>query len=789
LREKTAIILLGTVMALVGILYLGAHWVLGGSFASLEHNYTHVNTSRALNAIYDELAGLSTTAEDWAVWDESYSFVQDRNLSFIEGTLADGAFARNRLNLMLFLDTSGALVYGKGYDLEADKEIPVPDGIWTHLAPNGPLVSSALQSNSASGLVLLPEGGLFIAVHPILTSEGGGPVKGVLVWGRYLSPALVDSLSVKTRLGLAIVEPHRKDTPADLRVADEALNEGLRGDKTLFVQPLNAKSVAGYAFLKDVYGTPVLVLRAEMPRSIYAQGRTTLLYLLGMVIFVGVVGAVATLLLLSKFVLSRLAHLNSVVRSIAFSNDLSSRVVATGSDEIWQLGTGINQMLASLQQAQMRQQAEIALKKANEDLDKKVEARTADLQAANQKLEAEMAHRQRVEAQFRQSQKMEVVGRLAGGVAHDFNNILTAILCYCQLALIDLPQGHRAARHLEEVDKAAHRAANLTKQLLTFSRHQPVQAKEVDVNQLVMGMHGMLRRLIGEDVELVTLPAQDLLPVKVDPSHMEQVVLNLVVNGRDAMPKGGTITIRTSIAHDPLPSGQIPGIKPGPYVMVSVSDTGTGMSDQVKAHLFEPFFTTKGVGQGTGLGLATCYGIVRKSGGHIEVDSKEGQGTTFRVYLPAVAAESPVAPEATDQPILRGTETVLVVEDEPSVRAMIVQVLREHGYKVMEARDGVEALEVAEASAGEPIHLLLTDMVMPRMGGSELAARFRERRPHTRMLFTSGYTEHLLAQQDGGEPDVQFIQKPFMPLDLVRKVREVLDRLQKGTPSQSPVKQ
>jgi GAF domain-containing protein/nitrogen-specific signal transduction histidine kinase len=390
----------------------------------------------------------------------------------------------------------------------------------------------------------------------------------------------------------------------------------------------------------------------------------------------------------------------------------------------------------------------------------------------------DVTEQQRLEAQFRQSQKMEVVGRLAGGVAHDFNNLLTAILGYTQLASAQLPAEHPVSGHLQEVEKATQRAANLTRQLMTFSRHQAVEPAMADINQIIMEIHGMVRRLIGEDVELVTLPVPDLPPVKVDRGQVEQLVMNLVVNARDAMPSGGKITIATAgVLLGAQQAAQVEGVSPGRYVVLSIADTGTGMSDEVKAHLFEPFFTTKEVGKGTGLGLATCYGIVRRAGGHIEVESEPGQGATFQIYLPAQSPQDADGPgKEQPQGLPWGTETVLLAEDEAALRTMVAQTLEELGYTVLQAADGEEGLRVARERQAGVIHLLLTDIVMPRMGGVELASRFKTEWPDARVLFVSGYSEDPLLQHSANRRDMDFMQKPFLPAALARRVREILDR-------------
>jgi two-component system cell cycle sensor histidine kinase/response regulator CckA len=375
------------------------------------------------------------------------------------------------------------------------------------------------------------------------------------------------------------------------------------------------------------------------------------------------------------------------------------------------------------------------------------------------------------EEQLRQAQKLEAIGCLAGGVAHDFNNILTAIMGYDDLLLQSLDASDPRRRHAEEVQRSAERAAALTRQLLIFSRKQVLQPRVIDLNVVVVDLEKMLRRLIGEDVTLQTLPTAPQARVKADLGQIEQVIMNLAVNGRDAMPNGGSITIKTA---ETTFDGSYAGCQPGPYVLLSVADTGTGMSEEVKAHLFEPFFTTKPAGQGTGLGLATSYGIVKQNGGHIEVSSTTGVGTTFSIYLPRVeqAVDSP-----TDNPKLSGSpsglETLLIVEDESAVRELSELVLRDLGYNVVAASDGLEALRLRPQAQG--VDLLVTDIVMPGLGGNELAERLRSVRPDLKVLFTSGHTEDRTTAARCPEAGTSFLQKPYRPDVLARKVREMLD--------------
>jgi PAS domain S-box-containing protein len=386
----------------------------------------------------------------------------------------------------------------------------------------------------------------------------------------------------------------------------------------------------------------------------------------------------------------------------------------------------------------------------------------------------DITSRERLEGQLRQAQKMEALGRFAGGVAHDFNNLLTAIQGYTSLILMDLAPHDPHREDLEEIGKASERAAALTRQILAFSRRHVVEPTTIDLNQTIRDLERLVPRLIGEDVAVVFALDPALAPVRADPRQLEQVVLNLVVNARDAMPDGGRLTLETAndrvAESDPRASPDLP---PGRYAVLTVSDTGTGMDPAIVPNIFDPFFTTKEPGRGTGLGLATVYGIVKQAGGHVEVETAPGAGASFRLYFPAAAADSAVASAASPGgPGPRGSETVLLVEDEESVRVFASKALEKQGYRVLQARHGRDALLRLAEHEG-PVHLVITDIVMPEMGGGELARRLAGERPDVPVLFMSGYTDDEVAQRGLGA-EQGFLQKPFTSDGLARKVREVL---------------
>ena len=393
-------------------------------------------------------------------------------------------------------------------------------------------------------------------------------------------------------------------------------------------------------------------------------------------------------------------------------------------------------------------------------------------------IQRDITERKRLEAQLFQSQKMETVGKLAGGFAHEFNSILTAIIGQSELLFGDLPVGSPLAKNATEIIKAASRAAALTRQLLAYGRKQILQPETLDLNRVIVDMESMVCLLMGGITEIQVVPAAQLYAVKVDSGQIEQVIMNIVINARDAMPNGGKLILETAnVSFDAESIGRYTELKPGDYVMLAITDTGTGMSEEVKARVFEPFFSTKGGGQGTGLGLATCYGIIKQSGGHISVYSELARGATFKIYLPRI--EQPL-----NRPVERlgipdlplGTETILLAEDDPALREMAATLLRRLGYTVLTAANGIEALNLKQQRDIGHIDLVFTDVVMPHMSGKELADRMQALFPHTKILFTSAYTENAIIHQGVLDKNMALLQKPFTPSALAHKLREVLDQ-------------
>jgi signal transduction histidine kinase/ActR/RegA family two-component response regulator len=486
--------------------------------------------------------------------------------------------------------------------------------------------------------------------------------------------------------------------------------------------------------LSSGVGTPVSlsVLKSFDRATSFLEQLNRVLLVLG---FVSVLAGAVLAFLLSKTITKPLARLVTGLHAFE-KGDSSFPLDASGGDEVAEVTAAFDRMRANLQKTENEQKE--------------------------------------LEQRLRQAHKMEAVGRLAGGVAHDFNNLLMIVSGHCELLSDRIPAGVPGRSSLEQIQKAAGRAVSMTRQLLAFSRMQVLEPRIIDLNAVVADMGKMLQRLIGEDIEYVFLPDPKLAAVKADSGQIGQVIMNLVVNSRDAMPNGGSITVQTRRAVlDVNEARKRHPMAPGEYALLSVTDTGQGMDEETKAHIFEPFFTTKEVGKGTGMGLATVYGVVKQSGGFIWVESTPGKGTTFEIYLPHTrGARTEDTTEAKTSAIPRGNETVLVVEDEAAVRELACEFLKSAGYSVLEAKNGADALETI-ARHSTPIHLVLADMIMPKMGGAEMAERLKQTRPEIGVLFMSGYSE-LAGDQSGQISPQTILAKPFSIATLIGKVREAL---------------
>ena len=526
----------------------------------------------------------------------------------------------------------------------------------------------------------------------------------------------------------------------------------------------NGALLTFYEVTADGRKVGTVLLRSS--QALIREYLRNLIYLTVLVLVLAMLAATALSVGVQRILSRPILSLVNIAREVSQNQDYSLRAPEGGQDELGTLSRAMNGMLEQIEERDR------SLGEARAQL----EARLGELEDQIRQTKEAQAALAKSEEQLRQAQKMEAIGILAGGVAHDFNNILTAIMGYSQLLTRRLGPDSPHKDTVKEILNAGSRAAALTSQLLAFSRRQILEPKVLDLNDVVRNMEKMLRRLIGEDVDFLTVLEPKLDRVKVDPGQIEQILLNLAVNSRDAMPDGGTLIIETKNAElDKFYADDHLEVTPGPYVMVSVSDNGCGMDEEMRSRIFEPFFTTKGAGKGTGLGLSTVFGIIKQSGGHVSVYSEPSQGTTFKIYLPKVeVAKSAARPSQDHDPLPVHDERILLVEDQDQVRDVVAQMLESYGYEVLSAACGEAALQKSTTEKG-PIHLLLTDLVMPGMSGRELSEHLAVLRPATRCLFMSGYTDDAVVRNKVLDSGIPFIHKPFTADALHRAVRKVLD--------------
>ncbi|MGB8800442.1 MAG: CHASE4 domain-containing protein [Candidatus Acidiferrales bacterium] len=855
LRRKTLLIIGITMLGLVGGLFVLSRIVLMRGFARLEEDFAGADISRASSALANELNTLDQTTSEYATWDLTSEYARGLRPSYIKTEFPSSTFQELKISFVVVFDAHGRKLFSRAFDLAHGGEMPIPAGLDDHLKPGSLLLSLQDPHSKVAGILDLPGGPTLVDSRPILSSDASGPIAGTMLMGRLLDAAEIQHLADLTLMPVDAQTLSSATLGPDFRAAAAAISKG----SPHFIHPLDGQSLAGYQVLDDIYGRPAVIIRVLLPRTIYEQGHTSLLQFLLLLIAAGFVFGAATLYLLERFVISRIANLTENVTQIGTSGDLAARLDVPGHDELAFLGVAINGMLEDLEKSQIerhegRARLAVILERMPAILwttDKELrytssmgaaldslgvrsggltgrtlpeyfqtndpqhpsiaahwralagEALTYELHWQKRVFEShvrplrgpdgdivgvigvalDITDRKQLADQLRQSQKLQAIGELAGGVAHDFNNLLMVVKGHAEMLLDRLPRGsadrqNLALQNVEQIQQAAERAAALTRQLLAFSRMQVLQPRVLDLNEVVAGMIQMVSRVIGANIELAFLPGANLGRVKADPSQIEQVALNLVVNARDAMPDGGRLTIETSnVQLERDYATQHAVVDPGPYVMLTVSDTGTGMDAATKARIFEPFFTTKAQGRGTGLGLATVYGVVKQSGGYVWVYSELGHGTTFKVYLPMVQAPAEkTAPEKVVQGHEPGTETILFVEDEQSVRELVSEYLSARGYQVLDASDGQQALEMAAAHTGK-IQLLITDVVMPRLSGRELAARLTAARPDLKILYISGYTDDSVFRHGVLQGGMDFLQKPFNLKALAAKIREVLERV------------
>ena len=657
-------------------------------------------------------------ALDYSNLDDMVSAIAENDRTWLEENLSEPTLDSFHANAVWIHGLDGRPIWQKNNLSSPDLQFPVPPEQFAALFEKDSFCHFFIK---VGGDIIEVRGG---TVHPS-RDFARQTRRGYLFVGRLWSKPMLREMSMFTGNEVTLVSPPTR--------SGENINDEENG-LVAFSRPL---------FTWDGKPLAQLVVRNESP-VVRELKRSSQWLLYSLVLF----ALVLLVLLTSSLVRWVSRPLRQIMQSLKQNDPQPVQSLSRDNSEFGELARTIHKFFEQrdnlIREMDERRATEEALRKSEEEL--------------------------------RHSQKMEAVGRLAGGVAHDFNNLLTAIIGYAELISAREPGDSTAKQHADLIRKAGEQAATLTRQLLAFSRKQMLQPKVIDLNQLVVDMERLLRRVIGERFDLQTVPDADVGTVLADPTQIEQVILNLGVNARDAMPRGGKLIIRTANVHlDKWKAPQVAvSLAEGDYVELSVTDTGEGMDEETKSRIFEPFFTTKGPGKGTGLGLATVYGIVRQTGGGISVDSELGKGSTFRIYLPLERApvEHIKTVHAPLQPA-NNFETVLVAEDEEIVRELVCDVLSEQGYNVMCAMDGIEAMKKAKEYDG-PIHLLITDVIMPHMNGQELAEQLTAERPDMKVLFVSGYSDNDIGDHGVINAGIDLLQKPFTPQTLARRIRDVI---------------
>ena len=797
-------------------------FVIMPDYLALEQAEAQKKLNGSMDVLRREAGHFGKTATDWAFWDDTYAFMLDRNEAYVDSNLSwPGLSDQAQIDVLLFYDLQGNLLWQGAYDPFEKKPIALADFLQEGLPKESALFRHLEPTKPCTGLLHTEIGPMIVASCAILPTDMDQPARGTLVLGRFLRETdLVADLSGQMGVAVELADPHSATLSEPQRAALSRLEPG-----SIRMEESSPDLLVGTALMADVEGRPALLLTLKLPRDIVARGRATARLLSSILfefILIILVGTAIWYVFSFRESFRRQAHVEALVEARTralrdserkwknyvksapmgiFLSDSSGRYQEANPAACRMTGYAETELagrtLADLLAPECREGGREHVRQASEHghasgefrfLHKNGDPRgwsVSTVRLDDHRLldfaedvtdrQQEEKARESLQDQLSQAQKMESIGRLAGGVAHDFNNMLHVILGTAEMASEKAGANPALQADLEEIRSVAQRSADLTRQLLAFARKQTIAPRVLDLNETIEGTLKMLLRLIGENVELVWRPGSGLWPVKIDPSQIDQVMANLCLNARDAIAGHGTIVLSTGTAAvDAAACVGHEGAVPGDYVWLSITDDGCGMDEEMRQHVFEPFYTTKGVGEGTGLGLATVYGIVVQNGGIIEVQSEKGRGSTFRIYLPRHRDKADVPPgtEAV-QAVARGHETILLVEDEPSTLQMTCRMLEHHGYKVLPAVSPGEAIRLAREHSGA-IHLLMTDVVMPEMNGRDLARTLLGLYPGVKCLFMSGYTADIIANHGILDDDVLFIQKPFAMKDLVAKIREVL---------------
>lgn len=736
LRYKIFVIVAAALLSLVAVFYVISREKIQADFLKLEAKNSFDNLERTRNALQTIIDGLHTKSSDWAVWDDNYQFVQNHNPDFIESNLTDQSIVNLKLNGMAFLDLNGSVVYKKFLDLRSSKETHFPEEIIQFITQQHLFFGENDLQKNFSGIILIEDKSLMVSIRPILKSDNTGPVRGTLIFCQYLSSDLIKRLSETAylRLDIQIFE-----TLPVLLKSKLALENS-------FIDPITSEVIMGYTLLQDILKKPSLVISVSIPRNIYKQGLGTIRYLLFALIVAGVVFILVILIVFEKYIVHRLATLSEEVGAIERERRFSGRVRVTGKDELSDLSHSINQMLKTL------------------------DATIHEGQTLNKNLQA-------TQNQLLQSQKMESIGKLAAGISHDFNNLLGVIIGYAALLLDEFKDNPKVFKKLGAIQKSAERGTMVTRELLGFARKGKYEKINFNLNDIIKEVTTILAVSIDKKITLKTDFEKDLWAIEGDKTQILQVLMNLVINSRDAMPGSGEIIIKSE--NSELKNAPHIDLKPGPYVHLTVADTGTGMSEELLRKIFDPFFTTKSIDKGTGLGLSMVYGIMKNHEGAVVVDSQLGCGTKMHLYFPKSTASIEISQKSDSvEPIERkmiSIPVVLIAEDEEFLRDFYLDYFSKYfpSTKILFASNGEEAVEIFR-SHREELNLLLLDAVMPKLDGIRAFREMKKIDSSVRVIFISGYAESDSIAKLRQEGNVGFIQKPLESSKFLAEIEKLL---------------
>jgi len=757
LRKKIFIILLLTITIYAIFGYFSQRIIIYPSYVQLERDEAKIDIQRCVKVIQREINFLDFLVWDWAAWDDTYEFIETRSEAYIKANLILETFADDDLNVLYFVDTSGKVIWGETRDRQTEithlpefpgDALPADHPLLSYKTENKPLAEVKI-----AGVYRTRKGPMLISSRPILTGQSEGPIRGSVIIGKYLTDKIFKKLVEQTQVEFKIVPIEKKSVPVDL---ENTISEGN-------IHIAESKDILTVSTLfNGIDGKPALLLKASINRDISDRGISAIKVSTILIVLAGILVLIVLILYLQKAFVGPISDIVKHAASIRRSEDLSKRLTSKRTDEIGILSQEIDHMVEQLETVYA-------------DLETRIEDRTIELTEANESLKNEILERKQLEAQLRQSQKLEAVGTLAGGIAHDFNNILGIILGNTELAMREVPDWNPTHQNLSEVRAACLRARDIVKQILAFSRQTDQQLRPISIRPIIKEALQLLRSSIQTTIEIRQNISCDSDTVFTDPAQINQILINLCTNAVHAMhDDGGVLEVRLiNRKIDGTEASKYPDLTPGDYVILSVSDTGHGIEPQIKDRIFDPYFTTKEVGKGSGMGLAVVIGIVKNLGGAITVESEPGSGATFHILLPVVEAEAETDAEPVDT-LPKGSESILFIDDETSIANMGRKMLEYLEYKAESITSSVEALNLFKSNPNR-FDLVITDMTMPHMNGDKLAKEILTIRPDMPIIMCTGYSERVdeeLAEKIGIRA---FMMKPIIMNEMANMIRKILD--------------